>query len=180
MRFKKKYYLLLFIFSFLLVSCNNKKDNDKNIKNTTAVENSSEKKSIFEESALKEKDYSNILSEIEYINDKSYKLKIRIEQKDDIIFTTENQNVYADISISSNNFGDGHIIYEKKIDDSLYKIPLNNNKIPNITEILIDENSPLLSKEEHEEILKKSDALTVSVQIRDPQGYILEVSNTIL
>ena len=76
---------------------------------------------------------------IDYVDDNSYKLKIRIEQKDDITFNTENQNVYADISISSDNLDNGEIIYKKNIDDkSLFNILLVNNKIPGVTEILIE------------------------------------------
>ncbi|MFM1585328.1 hypothetical protein, partial [Helcococcus ovis] len=69
---------------------------------------------------------------------------------------------------------------KKNIDDkSLFKIPLVNNRIPRVTEILIDKNSDLLTKKEHKAILEKEKGLWISIQIRDPQGFILEISNTI-
>ncbi|MFM1541221.1 hypothetical protein [Helcococcus ovis] len=178
----KKHKLILFIFlSLIFVSCGNndvKEINTKNIKDTEIKK--IEKKSLFAEGTLKDKQYSNIVAMIDYMDDNSYKLKIRIEQKDDITFNTENQNVYADINISSDSLNNGEIKYKKNIDDkSLFKIPLVNNRIPRVTEILIDKNSDLLTKKEHKAILEKEKGLWISIQIRDPQGFILEISNTI-
>ena len=44
---------------------------------------------------------------------------------------------------------------------------------------MIDEKSELLTPEEKNDILNKTEGLWISVQLRDPQGKILEVSNTI-
>lgn len=181
---KRSLFLILFI-SLLITSCN--KNDIKVTKRATDIKETKntevkkiEEKSLFAEGILKNKEYSNTVAQIDYLDNNSYKLKIRIEQKDNIIFNTKNQNVYADINISSDNLDNGEIIYQKNIDDkSLFKIPLVNNEIPSITEILIENHSNLLTKEEHKAILEKDKGLWVSIQIRDPQGFILEISNTI-
>lgn len=188
---KKSLIFILSILSLLLVSC--KSDEVDTNKETISETNESitetltetkdletKKNSIFAEGILKDKDYSNVLAEIDYLENENYELKIRIEQKDDIIFTTENQNVYADIYIYSKKNNTGEILHQKSIDDeSLYKIPLVDNKIPAVTELVIDKDSKLLTEEEHNAILNKEPGLWISVQIRDPQGFILEISNTI-
>lgn len=193
----RKYFklTLLFIILMFLVSCNKNTEKNNNSEketinesvnssknNETNLETKNENitKSLFADGELKSKAYSNIQAKLEYIGSDKFNLKIRIEQKDEIKFTTENQNVYADIYISSSSLENGEILYEKNINDkSLYKIPLKDGKIPEATEILIDENSELLTPEEKKEILNKTEGLWISVQLRNPQGQILEVSNTI-
>lgn len=188
-----KKIILLLSLSFILVACesnviNETKETTSEVKETyieTTKESLEEdkteiKESLFAESLLKNKEFSNVIASIDYLEDGSYQIRIRIEQKDDITFDTDNQNIYADIYISSQNLENNEILYEKNINDkTLYKIPLEEGTIPDITEILIDENSELLTKEEHTAIKEKDSNLVMSVQIRDPQGYILEVSNVI-
>lgn len=188
-----KKIILLLSLSLILVACesnviNETKETTSEVKETyiettkeTLEEDKTEiKESLFAESLLKNKEFSNVIASIDYLEDGSYQIRIRIEQKDDITFDTDNQNVYADIYISSQNLENNEILYEKNINDkTLYKIPLEEGTIPDITEILIYENSELLTKEEHTAIKEKDSNLVMSVQIRDPQGYILEVSNVI-
>lgn len=188
-----KKIILLLSLSFILVACesnviNETKETTSEVKETyieTTKESLEEdkteiKESLFAESLLKNKEFSNVIASIDYLEDGSYQIRIRIEQKDDITFDTDNQNIYADIYISSQNLENNEILYEKNINDkTLYKIPLEDGTIPDITEILIDENSDLLTKKEHTAIKEKDSNLVMSVQIRDPQGYILEVSNVI-
>lgn len=188
-----KRLVIIIIMSLLLVSCK-ANDMDESVEtienkeetvietndNSTKEEIAEIKESLFEESKLNRTEYSNAMASIDYLEDGSYQVRIGIEQKDDIIFTTENQNVYADIYVSSDKLENNQILYEKDIDDkSLYKIPLDENKIPALTEILIDSNSDLLTEEEHKAIREKDSGLVMSIQIRDPKGYILEVANII-
>lgn len=188
-----KRLVIIIIMSLLLVSCK-ANDMDESVEtienkeetvietndNSTKEEIAEIKESLFDESKLNRTEYSNAMASIDYLEDGSYQVRIGIEQKDDIIFTTENQNVYADIYVSSDKLENNQILYEKDIDDkSLYKIPLDENKIPALTEILIDSNSDLLTEEEHKAIREKYSGLVMSIQIRDPKGYILEVANII-
>lgn len=177
---KYKLIVLLLIITSLVACSDSFNKNNSNIKTTNNDKNDKLNKKMISEGELKRKEYSNVVSNLEYTDNNSYKLKIRIEQKDKVVFTTDNQKVYADINISSDRLDNNDIIYHKNTDDkTLFSIPLDKNKIPHVTEILIDENSNLLTKEEHKAILNKEKGLSLSVQIRDPQGYILEISNTI-
>lgn len=200
---KKLFLLILLSLSLFLVACSSgqaNKPDDKKPKETSSNKDPGKKevekdpnksigrpketkvvKSLFGEGMLEDKEYSNVIALLEYLDDDSYQLKLRIEQKDHINFTTENQNVYADIVISSKKLDNSSISYEKDINDkSLYKIPLIDNEMPEVTEFLIDQNSELLSEEEHKAIKNKDSDLVVSVQLRDPQGFILEISNIII
>lgn len=184
-------FALFIIVLITVVSCNknttsNDKTKDEDTVNketeelTKETNNEEVTKNLFADGELKNISYSNTQAKLEYIGSDKFNLKIRIEQKDEIKFTTENQNIYADIYISSQEFENGEILNVKDINDkSLYKISLKEGKIPTTTEILIDENSELLTLEEKNDILNKTEGLWISVQLRDPQGQILEVSNTI-
>lgn len=178
---KTKFYLVSFLMLLLiLTSCNksitieSKEESSKETKLETEKEKVTE--SLFSEEKLIEKEFSNILSILEYLNNGKYRLKIRIEQKDEISYTNHNQNVYAEFLISSDNLNNSTIIYQKDIKD-LYPIQLVDNKMPQVTEVLIDDTSKFLTKEEHDEIKNKSKGLKLLVQIRDPEGYILQISN---
>lgn len=189
----RKHLWLILIFMFLFMASCSQKDkdpnqpevnevnNEKNLAESSVIENENQvKKSLFAEGELKNKEFSNIVAKLEYLEDDDFLLKIRIEQKHDISFTTDNQNVYGEIYISSEKLENNGILYEKDINDSsLFAIPLIDNKIPPVTEILIDKDSKILTTDEKKAIIEKDKGLWISVQIRDPQGYILEISNTI-
>ncbi|MCT1795558.1 hypothetical protein [Helcococcus kunzii] len=184
-------FALFIIVLITVVSCNKNTTSNDKTKDEDTVKKETEEltketnneevtKSLFADGELKNISYSNTQAKLEYIGSDKFNLKIRIEQKDEIKFTTENQNIYADIYISSQEFENEEILNVKDINDkSLYKIPLKDGKIPATTEILIDEKSELLTPEEKNGILNKTEGLWISVQLRDPQGQILEVSNTI-
>lgn len=181
---KKVFISLILVFALVLSACENKSaeniEETKDLESTESnLENESEPKvesSIFQESELKNKDYSNVISKIEYLDNGNYLLKVRIEQKDDIIFDDDDKNVYAEIKISSDKL-DNSGIYNNEDIDKLYQIPLKDNLMPEVTEILIDKNSDIITKEEHEAIKNKDEGLLISVNIRDPRGDLLEMTN---
>lgn len=186
---KKILSLILLSLSIFLVSCSvdsyyeeeAKKENNNETSQAAEIENSTEvTDSLFAEGQLKDKAYSNIAAQIDYLDDGSYLLKVRIEQVDDIIFNNENQNIYAEVNISSDNLPNHGFYNHMEIDDpSLYPIALVDSQVPAFTEILIDKDSNLLTEEEHKAILEKENGLVISVIIRNPEGYVMQVSNTI-
>lgn len=175
----KTYLIILLIF---LVSCNAKVDKvlkEENDINTNTAESNKVSETLFSDSEIKQKEYSNIQAKLEYLENNGFNLVLRLEHKDPIIFETENQNVYLETNVVLlGEVGTG-IDYHKDNLEKLIKIPLEDNKIPHIFEISLDQNTNYLDENSKNIILEKKEDFFLSVNVRDPQGYILEVSNTI-
>lgn len=61
----------------------------------------------------------------------------------------------------------------------MLEVPLENGLIPNLIEVKLDSRPNLLTEEEHQLLKERSHDLVLSVELRDPQGLPLEVTNTI-
>lgn len=170
----KKYKIILLICLLLiLVGCKTKEKESLQV-NTNA------EKSLFADGTFKGKNFTEVKAKIDYLDNDAYDIKIRIDKGENFQFNTENQNVYLDIYIHSNRNNDGIIKYQKDINDKkLITVPLKNNQIPHIIEFKLDQNSKILTEQEHKDIREKARGLWASVQLRDPDGIILQVSNII-
>lgn len=179
---KKHKLILLLCLIFLLVACQREevKDTKVSTKISQQEKNDDEKKTKKVIHYERNVDYFTAKAELNFLNKNSYQLIIPIKQVDQVIFDNKNQYVYADIQV----FWESHpssISLTKDIKDPrLIPIALIDQQIPKLTKIVIDQDSDILSKEEHEAIQENRRGLSVSVVVRDPEGYrLLKIENTV-
>lgn len=75
--------------------------------------------------------------------------------------------------------GKTNIVYHKKIDDML-AVPLDNGKLPRDMTLPLLADASYLSEAEKQILLKPQVNDYIAIELRDPQGQILSITNYFL
>lgn len=127
------------------------------------------------ESLLSGIDFAAIKFSLEK-NDQMRQLAIvHIERQDEVVFTGE-KNAYLSFNLGA---GKMNIAYHKKQDDML-RIPLDNGKLPKEITLPILADASYLREAEKQILLKPQANDYIAIELRDPQGQILSITNYFL
>lgn len=127
------------------------------------------------ESLLSGIDFATIKFSLEKNGKMRQLASVHIERQDEVVFTGE-KNAYLSFNLGA---GKMNIAYHKKQDD-LLQIPLDNGKLPKKITLPILTDASYLQEAEKQILLKPQANDYIAIELRDPQGQILSITNYFL
>lgn len=120
-------------------------------------------------------DFASIRFKLEASNKHKQLATVSLERKNEIVFWGE-KYAYLSFSVGA---GKMNVDYQKK-QENMLAIPLNDGKLPRKISLPIISNASYLTEREKQILLNPQKNDYIAIELRDPQGQILSITNYFL
>lgn len=127
------------------------------------------------EASLLGLDFASIEFKLEVPNKHERLATVSLERKDELVFRGE-KYAYLSFSVGS---GKMNVDYQRK-QENMLAVPLNDGKLPVKISLAINSNASYLEEKEKQILLKPQKNDYIAIELRDPQGQLLSITNYFL